>query len=68
MTFEQAKVYSSENILKNIVILGQSVTLTDKDFETMDKHIKKKVLDYLSAKYPMTDSAEANKKLEATVR
>jgi hypothetical protein len=63
MTFEQTKVYCSENILKNIVILGQSVVLTDKDFEAMDKHIKKKVLGYLSAKYPMTDSTEANKKL-----
>jgi hypothetical protein len=68
MTFEQAKVYYSENILKNIVILGQSATLTDKDFEAMDKHIKTKVIDYLSAKYPMTDSAEVNKKLEETVR
>jgi len=57
MSFEQAKIYCSENILKNIVILGQKVTLTDKDFEVMDAHIKTKVLDYLSAKYPMTDSA-----------
>jgi len=34
----------------------------------MDAHIKTKVLDYLSAKYPMTDSAAINKKLEETVR
>jgi hypothetical protein len=68
MTFEQAKIYCSENIIKNIVLLGQKVVLTDKDFEVMDKHIKTKVLDYLSAKYPMTDSAEANKRLEETVR
>jgi len=30
MSFEQAKIYCSENILKNIVIFGQSASLTDK--------------------------------------
>lgn len=36
--------------------------------EMIDNHIKKGVLNYLSAKYPLTDSTEINKKLEAVVK
>jgi Leu/Phe-tRNA-protein transferase len=56
MNFEQIKIYSSENILKNIVLLNKKRTLSPKDFEIIDTHIKNKVLKYLGTKYPLTDS------------
>lgn len=67
MSFEQAKVYCSENIFKNIVNLNKSYSLSSKEFETIDNHIKTGVLNYLATKYPLTDSTDINKKLEEIV-
>ena len=68
MTFEQTKIYCSENIFKNIVALGQKYQLNETEMEVMDKHIKNGVLAYLAAKYPLTESIAVNKKLEQAVR
>ena len=67
MSFEQAKIYCSENIFKNIVLLNKKHQLSAVDIKMIDQHIRKGVLSYLSAKYPLTDSSEVNKKLEAAV-
>ncbi len=56
MNFDQAKIYCSENIFKNIVLLSEKYLLGKKEMEMIDKHIKKGVLNYLLAKYPSTDS------------
>jgi hypothetical protein len=55
MSFEQAKIYCSENIFKNIVRLSEKYRLSDLELELIDNHIKKGVLNYLAAKYPLTD-------------
>ena len=68
MSFEQAKIYCSENILRNIVILAQRSGLSAKEIQIIDTHIKTNVIDYLDAKYPLTESTEINKKLEEIVR
>jgi hypothetical protein len=68
MNFEQAKVYCSENIFRNIVILAQENGLTAKQIQIIDKHIKDNVLDLLSAKYPLADSTEIHKNLEEIVQ
>ena len=67
MSFEQAKIYCSENIFKNIALFSKKHQLSAAEMKTIDEHIKKGVLTYLSAKYPLTDSSEVNKKLEAVV-
>ena len=67
MSYEQVKIYCSENILKNIVTLSSQYTLSLDELELIDSHLKKGVLSYLAAKYPLTDSNEINKKLEAAV-
>jgi hypothetical protein len=63
MNFEQTKIYCSENIFKNMVILSSKYSLNADEMELIDSHIKNGVLMYLSAKYPLTDSTEINKKL-----
>jgi hypothetical protein len=63
MSFEHAKIYCSENIFRNVVILAQKSGLSAKQIEVIDKHINENVLDYLLAKYPLTESTEINKKL-----
>jgi hypothetical protein len=68
MNFEQTKIYCSENIFKNIVVLGSKYTLSAEEMELIDNHLKNGVLSYLAAKYPLTDSTEINKKLEAAIR
>lgn len=67
MSYEQVKIYCSENILKNIVTLSSQYILSPEELELIDSHLKKGVLSYLAAKYPLTDSNEINKKLEAAV-
>jgi hypothetical protein len=63
MSYEQAKIYCSENIFKNIVRLRKKYCLSDLELKLIDDHIKDGVLKYLAAKYPQTDSTLANKKL-----
>jgi hypothetical protein len=68
MSFEQAKIYCSENILKNIVKLSQKVTLTKQHFEVIDAHLKTKVIDSLFLKYPINDEVKVNKRLDEKIR
>lgn len=63
MNFEQAKVYCSENFFKNLAILNKSHPLSKEAFELIDNHVKKGVIGYLNAKYPLTEGTEINKKL-----
>jgi len=65
MTFEQAKVYCSENILKNLALLGSNKSLTHKDFAVIDSHIQGNGINYLMTKYPKTDSKDLNTKLSS---
>ena len=63
MNYEQTKIYCSENIFRNIVILSSRYALSAAEIELIDDHIKNGMLTYLTAKYPLTDSNEINKKL-----
>jgi hypothetical protein len=68
MTFEQTKIYCSENVFKNIARLSTQYRLSESEMEAVDKHIKKGVLEYLAAKYPLSDSSVVNKKMEEAVK
>jgi hypothetical protein len=68
MSFEQAKIYCSENMIKNIITLGRKVTLTKQHFEIIDTHLKTKVIKYLTFKYPINDEVKVNKKLDEKIR
>ena len=64
MSFEQTKIYCSENVFKNIARLSKKYSLSEMEMEKIDSHIKNGVLTYLAAKYPLTDSNFVNKKME----
>ena len=67
MNYEQAKIFCSENIFKNFVLLNQKYSLNAAEVELLDSYIEKKVLHYIGKKYPLTHSNEVNKKLEELV-
>lgn len=67
MNFDQAKIFCSENIFKNFVLLNQKYSLNAAEVELLDNYIEKKVLHYIGKKYPLTYSTEVNKKLEELV-
>ena len=56
MRFEQAKVYCSENIFKNLVRLNQRYQFSAEEFKLIDEHIKEGIMSYLQRKYPSTDN------------
>lgn len=68
LSYEQTKVFCSENIFKNVVLLSQQHRLSDEEMEAIDGHVKTGVLGYLALKYPLTASAEVNRKLQEAVR
>jgi hypothetical protein len=64
MTFDQAKIFSSEIILGSLLRLTEKYQLSGIDLATIDNHLKTKVLDYMAKKYPLATSADVNKALE----
>jgi hypothetical protein len=63
MSFEQTKIYCSENVFKNIARLSKKYSLNEMEMEMIDSHIKNGVLTYLATKYPLTESNFVNKKM-----
>ena len=54
MTFEQTKIYCSENILRNIALLTDKINLSAEHMEIINNHLKNRILPYMNSKYPMT--------------
>lgn len=67
MNFEQAKIFCSENIIKNLVVLNERHHLNNREFQQLDSYIQHKILHYIRKKYPQKQSTEVNKKLEELV-
>ena len=63
MTFDQAKIFSSETILGNILRLTEKYKLGEDQVSAIDNHLKNNVLEYMAKKYPLTLSADVNKAL-----
>lgn len=68
MNFNQAKIFCSETILRNIALLSKVKPLKPDTFELMDKHLKNGVLRYMMTKYPLSDSTNINKKLNSLIK
>lgn len=68
LTYEQAKVYCSQNILSNIAALVAKYHLTSQELREIDEFIRDDVLDLLLKKYPMTESIVVNRALEAVAK
>ena len=68
MTFEQAKVYCCEEILRNVGIFGEKHKLDRTFFQKVDRIMKKKVMPYLAQKYPLSESLNANRALSKIVK
>ena len=68
MTFEQAKVFCCEEILKNISEFGERYELTSDLLKLSDKIMKEKVMPYLALKYPLNESTNVNKSLNRVVK
>ena len=68
MTFEQAKVFCCEEILKNISEFGERHELTSDILNLSDKIMKEKVMPYLALKYPLNESTNMNRSLSKIVK
>lgn len=68
LSLEHSKIYSSEQILKNLVRLSEKHRLTARHFEIINNHLQRKLLDYMLNKYPMTLSQEVNRTVNTSIR
>jgi hypothetical protein len=68
MTFEQTKIYCSENILRNIVLLTDKINLSPEHMEMINSHLKNRVLPYMNSKYPMTAATDTNKAFQKVIK
>lgn len=68
MSFENTKIYCSQQILKNLARLSEKYPLTAHHFAVIDRHLQGSVLEYMLQKYPMTLSQEINRNLNNAIR
>lgn len=68
LTFEEVKIFCSQNILLNILLFLQNVQ-ADESYQLM-KLVNERMkdnLDYLMTKYPLTKEGVPNKKLREAI-
>lgn len=68
LNYKQAKVFCSEGILRNVVLLTKKFKLNKKQMQAIDVHIKDGLVEYMQAKYPLTESGDINMALEKVVK
>jgi hypothetical protein len=68
MSYDQAKIYCSENMIRNIIRLNSAYSLNSKEVQWIDEHIEEGVTAYLLAKYPMTETQVVNNALESEIK
>lgn len=68
MTFEQAKVYCCEEILKNVGAFAEKHDISASVLSQLDNIMKKKVMPYLAQKYPLSEDFNANRALNRVVK
>jgi hypothetical protein len=67
VSYEYAKIYSSEQILQNLVRLSEGMELRAEHFEVINRHMGA-VLEYMLNKYPLTLSQDINRNVNASIR
>jgi hypothetical protein len=68
MSYEHTKIFCSEGILRNIVMLTSRYRLTERQVRLIDDHIEQKIVPYMKKKYPMTESTDVNKAIDESVK
>lgn len=68
MSYEHTKIFCSEGILRNIVLLTNKFKLTERQIRLIDDHIEQKIVPYMKKKYPMTESTDVNKTIDENVK
>lgn len=68
MSYDQTKIYCSENIICNIIRLNESLHLNSDQIKMIDSHIEDGVTPYLLTKFPMTETVVVNKALESEIK
>jgi hypothetical protein len=68
MTFENTKIYASEQIMRNLVRLCERFPLGKEEFRIFNQHLQSDTVSYMWHKYPMTVSQEVNRNLNRVVK
>ena len=68
MTYEQAKTFCCEEILKNIGQFAQRNEVNADFYKKIDMVMEEKVMPYLALKYPLNQRANVNKNLNKIVK
>ena len=68
MSFQQAKVYCCQQILKNISSFAEKHEISSTVLSDLDKIMKKKVMPYLAQKYPLSETLNVNRSLNRVVK
>lgn len=61
------KVYTSECIIGNLILLSKINVLTTEDFKLINLHLKNNILPYFLLRYPQSNNKEVNQKLNKEV-
>ena len=54
MTFSEAKVFCSENILRNLNNLDDKWSLSGEELRALDRFVEEDILTYIASKYPLS--------------
>jgi hypothetical protein len=68
MTFNEAKVFCSENILRNLNNLDDKLSLSGDELRSLDMFLEEDILTYIASKYPLSESSEVSKRLEQCIK
>lgn len=68
MSYEHTKIFCSEGILRNIVLLTKKYRLNDRQMRIIDDHIEQRIVPYMQKKYPLTESNDVSKAIDESVR
>lgn len=68
MTFNEANVFCSENILRNLNNLDDKLSLSGDELRSLDMFLEEDILTYIASKYPLSESSEVSKRLEQCIK
>ena len=68
MSFDHAKCFCSENILKNIIFLTKRYHLSNDQLRVIDRHMAEKLIPYFMKKYPLTEVKDVSKAINECVK
>ena len=68
LSFENTKVYCSQQMLQNLIKLSEAYKLQPYHFQQINDHLQQNVLEYMLSKYPMTSAQHINRNLNNAIR